>query len=308
MSLSSTNSRHAHASVADRPRTKCDLCGSSEKVVVGRWGRYFRRLTNVMCTRCGLVRQEPMPSEAELRAFYKLEYRQQYKGTAMPRARDIKRDRGHAERRLSLIETMLHPGARILEIGSGSGTFLKLARERGYAVQGIELDAEYAAPGVVQSDLPVHLGSWSSAPFVPGAFDLVAMHQVLEHLPSPSAVLRRVHEWTSENGLLYVSVPNIHNADASPFNRFHRAHLYSFSPETITMMARKAGFVPLTLPSSLYGCWVFRRSSTAPPDRIENPEHAKELLEFLRKNRVIDYLMRPAAYRRLFWKALGRGY
>ena len=84
------------------------------------------------------------------------------------------------------------------------------------------------------SDLPIHFGSWNSANFVPGLVDLVVLHHVLEHLASPSAALRRVHEWTAENGHLYLSVPNIQNTEASPFNRFHRAHLYSFSPATIT--------------------------------------------------------------------------
>ena len=87
-----------------------------------------------------------MPSEAELRTFYELEYRQQYKGASTPRPLDIERDQGHAERRLSLLEPVLFPGARILDVGCGSGVFLRLARERGYVVQGIELDAEYAGP------------------------------------------------------------------------------------------------------------------------------------------------------------------
>jgi hypothetical protein len=103
-------------------------------------------------------------------------------------------------------------------------------------------------------------------------------------------------------------VPNIHNAEASPFNRFHRAHLYSFAPETITMMARKAGFAPVALPAPVYATWVFKRSPTVPTGKIENPDYADELLAFLRNNRAVDYLLRPVAYRRLFWKALGRGY
>jgi len=76
----------------------CDLCGSKDRVVIGRIGRDFRRLVSVVCRNCGLMRQEPVPTEAQLRDYYARNYRLSYKGSAEPRQRDLARavQRGEA--------------------------------------------------------------------------------------------------------------------------------------------------------------------------------------------------------------------
>ena len=48
----------------------CDLCGNPSHDQVGTRDRYGRKLRIVLCAHCGLVYANPMPTEAEVDAFY----------------------------------------------------------------------------------------------------------------------------------------------------------------------------------------------------------------------------------------------
>lgn len=187
---------------------------------------------------------------------------------------------------------------RLLDVGSGTGMFLLQARAFGLDAQGLEPDANYSERLRREEGLQVHSGSWDTADFAPGFFDVVVIHHVLEHLRTPTAALRRMHEWTRPDGRLYLSVPDLKNPQASPFNRFHRAHLYGYSPETLEMIALKAGFARTPLPGAGGTTLVFRRLAAPPENWFLYPEHGEEMVAFYRRYTLRNYLFSPLAYRR----------
>ncbi len=107
----------------------CMLCGSRETLPLSHHDRRLKRLTTVICARCGLLRTDPMPTEEELADYYSHHYRLdcQLVGTRPPR-RHLARARADAARRAALLTPALHPGARVLDHGSGSGGFLQAGR------------------------------------------------------------------------------------------------------------------------------------------------------------------------------------
>ncbi len=100
----------------------------------------------------------------------------------------------------------LKPGARVLEVGAGSGGMLAWLAERVGPtgdVLGLDMDLSRAAPprGVVR-----HLeANIYDAPAEPAAFDLVYARLVLMHLHDPEAALARMIEWAKPGGAIAIA-------------------------------------------------------------------------------------------------------
>lgn len=277
----------------------CDLCGGQDAAVLARRDRRLRPLTNVLCARCGLIRQDPMPTEAELAAYYARDYRLDYKGAEEPRAQEIARSAEGAARRLAIVAPYLAPGARILDVGSGTGSFVDLAQRHGFDARGIEPNEAYARWSAARFGIRVEPGTWESADFAPASFDLVTVNHVLEHLRSPTATLTRLHRWIAPGGRLYVAVPDMKNPAASPFQRFHTAHVHGFAHESLVMLARKTGFAVEPVAGLTATALLFTRLDAPADDWFLYPGHAREMAAFFRANSPLRFLLRPAAYRRL---------
>ena len=97
-------------------------------------------------------------------------------------------------RDLEIIADMVEPGQRVLDLGCGDGSFLRMLHEkRGADVLGMEIGAELVAEcisngvPVVQSDLDDDLDFAED-----GSFDLVIVSQTLQQMRRPDLLLRKV--------------------------------------------------------------------------------------------------------------------
>jgi SAM-dependent methyltransferase len=134
---------------------------------------------------------------------------------------------------------------RYLDVGCGSGGALGVARALGWEVTGVEVD-EAAAEKATRFTAEIHVGDVLSAPFAAGRFDVVTAFHVLEHVPDPVAVLRRMLRWLAPDGLLIVEVPNAGGLGAATFGKSWSGlelprHLSHFSPETLSRAVELAG-------------------------------------------------------------------
>jgi len=141
---------------------------------------------------------------------------------------------------------------RYLDVGCGSGAALGVARALGWKVTGVEVDEAAAAKARRFSD-EIHAGNVLEAPFEPGRFDVITAFHVIEHVPDPVAVLRRLLRWLAPGGLLIVEVPNAGGLGARLFGASWSAvelprHLSHFTPGTLTRAVEQAG-------GSVRWCW-----------------------------------------------------
>jgi len=97
----------------------------------------------------------------------------------------------------------------ILDIGTGAGYFLKLARDRGFNVMGIEVSERASDFARKNYGLTVlNVSSVEEAEFWDKQFDVVSLCHVIEHLPYPQNTIKEIHRILRDNGTLLVITPN----------------------------------------------------------------------------------------------------
>jgi methionine biosynthesis protein MetW len=109
-----------------------------------------------------------------------------------------------------IVTSMIPAGARVLEVGCGTGSISQIVRDTCRAnVVGIEPDPA-RAHRAADRGLKVHVGFLSRELIhETGPFDVVLFADVLEHLPNPHAMLLMSREALRAGGAVIVSVPNV---------------------------------------------------------------------------------------------------
>lgn len=138
------------------------------------------------------------------------------------------------------------PG-RLLEVGSGSGRFLNRMRNAGWKVEGIDFDPVAAARVKERFGITVAVGSLPELGYPEGQYDVVAMSQVIEHVPDPVLLLQECRRVLRVGGRLVLSTPNARSVAHRAYGRHWRGlepprHLYVFSPSALERCARECGF------------------------------------------------------------------
>jgi SAM-dependent methyltransferase len=174
----------------------------------------------------------PSISDSELRAVL-LEYRREnWNGIQLEATqRQIVEDiiHGNAEGPLRRVEAYVAiSDPRILDLGSGIGSFVIACRRRGLRAFGLEPDrigrgAKITSIEIARRRLatPVFVsGVGEELPFPDACFDLVVLDQVVEHVADQPKVVREAARVVREGGVIYVACPN--------YLRFYEPHYKIF--------------------------------------------------------------------------------
>ena len=135
------------------------------------------------------------------------------------------------------------PGRTVLDVGSGLCVFGWRMREAGWLATAIDPDARAARHASEVAGVRGICGDFMTLE-APGRFDLVAFNKVLEHVIDPVAMLARARACVSENGFVYVEVPDGEAAaeDGQEREEFFIDHWHMFSAASLSLLARRAGF------------------------------------------------------------------
>jgi SAM-dependent methyltransferase len=136
---------------------------------------------------------------------------------------------------------------KLIDIGSGTGMFLKTARESGFDVHGLEISKDAATFGNITWGLDIKQGNLYDCVFPPDRYDVVTLWHVFEHLHEPLVAVKQLYDMVKPGGLLVIAVPNIMSIQARLFRAlwFHLdvpRHLFHHTPESIKMIAEAVGF------------------------------------------------------------------
>jgi len=241
------------APAQDHAERSCNLCGSSYQVELypasstGHAPATYA-CTNtgheshgriVQCLGCGLVFTNPMIAADKVLSLYSQVEDKTYLENVDARVETFRYN-------LQAIAKYLPPSGRLLEIGSYCGVFLKLARERGYEVLGIE--PSVWASGYARNELgvPTLTGGIADLPLDTEPFDVVCSWDVLEHVSDPMSELRLINQKLRPGGVFAFSTLDYGNwfprlmGERWPW--MMDMHLYYFDQKVMAEMLARAGF------------------------------------------------------------------
>ncbi len=126
----------------------------------------------------------------------------------------------------------LKPGARVLDLGCGSGTFTGLLAERGYDAAGLDISPKLIA--LARHKFPqidFHEGDAENTPFDAESFDGVLLSGLIHHFPDPRRLVAEVYRLLKRGGHFVAFDPNRMN----PFMWLYRDPVSPFySPVGVT--------------------------------------------------------------------------
>jgi ubiquinone/menaquinone biosynthesis C-methylase UbiE len=98
-------------------------------------------------------------------------------------------------------------GKRILDVGCGLGMYVKKMRDFSQEVYGVDVDPEKVAEA--SRALPnIQLASAEKLPFPDGFFDVVLLHEVIEHVEDDRQAIREAHRVIKRGGRIVIFAPN----------------------------------------------------------------------------------------------------
>jgi len=196
----------------------CPLCGSTDSrplFSVKDWafGCSGAEFTLRRCVACGCGYLSPRPSEADMARFYPPEFYWSWERAGeTPAWEEIIRRRAQQLEAKAAWLADLPPG-RLLDVGAQKGEFLWYMQQRGWQVEGIEID-----PGVPNpAGMPIHYGDFLAMDFDVGSFDVITLWAVLEHVYRPAAFIEKAATLLKPGGRLVVLVTNLHSVQARLF-------------------------------------------------------------------------------------------
>lgn len=147
-------------------------------------------------------------------------------------------------RRVNLILKHIGKG-KVLEIGSSTGVFLGLLKEKGFEVLGIE-PSKSTAGFANKKGINTLKTTFEEEKIASSSFDLVIMNHVLEHMEDPVAVLEKAKRVLKTGGLVFIDVPNFASLSAKLWGVNWRyllpnEHKFHFTPQSLDKLLEKAG-------------------------------------------------------------------
>ncbi len=144
--------------------------------------------------------------------------------------------------KLRLINQFSKERKRLLDIGAGTGDFLKAAKSAGWSIWGIEPNHDArmrAREKRVELLSEIELLSEQK-------FEVITLWHVLEHLPDLENQILKLLGCLEQNGTLVIAVPNFNSYDAKYYKEFWAAfdvprHLWHFSTTAIERLFLKHG-------------------------------------------------------------------
>ncbi len=240
----------------------CEVCGTkTSHPVVQSTDRFLGGdtvYTYCRCDTCGIVYQNPRPTQATIGFLYPYEEYPMYTQviTKVNRLTRFIRRYGLLKR-AKQVNRYVSSG-RVLDIGCSTGDFIwEMKQKHGWSVVGIDIN--YNAVNYASQNIHVTtcVGIPNNSPFADGTFDAITMWNVFEHLYNPRQVIAELARLLRPGGVLVITHPNLESLDRKLFGKFWVGyelprHIYLYPSDFLRQLMAEYGLQEVER-SCLYG-------------------------------------------------------
>ncbi len=184
----------------------------------------------------------PQPAIENLSKYYKSEeyisHTDSKKGIASFLYQLVKKNA--LQKKISLITSLNNGAGSLLDIGAGTGDFLKQAKKKSWKISGVEPNESARK---LAKEKGVNLKKRIEY-YEEERFDVITLWHVLEHLPNLEKTISTIENLLKPGGILIVAVPNYKSFDAKHYKSNWAAydaprHLWHFSRSSMERLFSK---------------------------------------------------------------------
>lgn len=238
-----------HMKHDEKMNNKCPWC-ESEKAQINLWLK-DEFLTKedfhiCECLNCGLLYTMPRPDKEKIGAYYKSEAyysHQENKKGFIPKVYERVKSI-NLKYKYRLATSGMQPG-KLFDIGCGVGDFLHTAEMHGWECIGVEPSED--AKAIAQKRMKgMIITSEELESFSDGAFDVITMWHVLEHVDDLKWQVAQLQRLVKPSGRVVIAVPNYKSYDGQYYKEHWAAydvprHLNHFNRITLSKIFKTSG-------------------------------------------------------------------
>jgi 2-polyprenyl-3-methyl-5-hydroxy-6-metoxy-1,4-benzoquinol methylase len=200
------------------------------------------------CSSCSLRFTQDVPNENHIGPYYKspdyISHTNTDKGFINKTYQKVRNYTLQQKAKLVIDQTKAERGS-ILDVGSGTGAFLNVMKQKGWEVKGVEPDED--ARKLANKLYNLHVDEPASMDNIPSSsFDAITLWHVLEHVHQLHDYVEKLKRLLKPKGKIFIAVPNYQSRDSGIYRSYWAAydvprHLYHFSPKSIKTLMQKHG-------------------------------------------------------------------
>jgi SAM-dependent methyltransferase len=206
----------------------------------------INKIPTLKCIKCGIHRQKVNMTESEYNEYYKNDYHKRIN------THEYKNDLSVAVKRLKAYGfEESQEGKSLLDIGSGNQAFVDQARLNGFEAYGVE-------PGSESFDCEfTYNGRFTDINFPTEEYDVITIHDVLEHIVDPKKFLKEVNRVIKPGKFIFIDIPDFWNKKGKHHWK-KTEHIWMLNRKEFQSLLEECGFQVITIETPIPGKLVFK--------------------------------------------------